>query len=426
MSVSLVAVFIPILLMGGIVGRLFREFAVTLSVAIVVSLVVSLTTTPMMCAKLARERARRATAALYRASERAFDWLLRPLRDEPVLGAAPSALDPAGGRGHGVRSTSICTSSSPRASSRSRTPAASWAPSGPTRTSRSRRCRRSSRRFVRHRQGRSRGGHRRRLHRRHAAAPRNTGRMFIALKPLAERKLERRPRSSRGCARSWPPCPGASLFLQPVQDLRIGGRLGNARVPVHAAGRRPAGAERTGRRACCAELQKLPDLVDVSSDQQNEGLQASVVIDRDTAARLGISPQMIDDTLYDAFGQRQVSTMYTPAEPVPRRDGGGAASSGRAPRRCATSTCARRAGVQVPLSAFAHFAPSTAALAVNHQGQFPAITLSFNLRPGVALGDAVSEIDGGGAARSACRRAFAPASRARRRRSRPRWPASRC
>src|SRR5262249_40456969 len=140
------------------------------------------------------------------------------------------------------------------------------------------------------------------------------------------------------------------------------------------------------------KMQTLPGLLDVNTDQQNRGLQAAVEIDRDTAARLGITPQMVDDTLYDAFGQRQGSTMYTQLnqyhvvmEVAPR--------FWQHPETLRDIYVQSTNGTEVPLSAFAHFAPTTAALAVNHQGQFPGITLSFNLAPGFALGDAVSEID---------------------------------
>src|SRR5216117_641105 len=141
-----------------------------------------------------------------------------------------------------------------------------------------------------------------------------------------------------------------------------------------------------------AKLQTLPDLVDMSTDQQNRGLEMSVTIDRDTAARLGITAQAIDDTLYDAFGQRQVSTMYTQLnqyhvvmEVAPRY--------WQSPETLRDIYVRAASGAQVPLSAFTHFAPTTTALAVNHQGQFPAVTLSFNLAPGVALGDAVTAIE---------------------------------
>jgi multidrug efflux pump subunit AcrB len=206
---------------------------------------------------------------------------------------------------------------------------------------------------------------------------------------LAERKIS----AAQVIARLRPrlaAVPGASLFLQTVQDIRVGGRLSNAMFQFTLQGddlqELNAWAPRMFRK-----LQTLPGVVDVSTDQQNKGLEASVVIDRDTASRLGITPQMIDDTLYDAFGQRQVSTMYTELnqyhvvmEVAPR--------FWQSPETLRDIYVRSTTGTQVPLSAFTHFAPTTTALAVNHQGQFPGITLSFNLAPGVALGDAVTAI----------------------------------
>jgi multidrug efflux pump len=217
----------------------------------------------------------------------------------------------------------------------------------------------------------------------------NTGRMFMSLKPLAERKIG----VAQIMARLRPKLaavPGASLFLQPVQDIRVGGRLAGAAYQFTLQGDDLQELNHWAPRVL-RKLEALPGLVDVNSDQQNRGLQAAVVIDRDTASRLGITPQMIDDTLYDAFGQRQVSTMYTQLnqyhvvmEVAPE--------FWQSPETLRDIYVRSVNGAQVPLSAFAHFGPSTTALAVNHQGQFPAVTLSFNLTPGVALGDAVTAI----------------------------------
>src|SRR5439155_15975337 len=218
----------------------------------------------------------------------------------------------------------------------------------------------------------------------------NTGRMFVSLKPLAERKVS----ASQVIARLRPKLstvPGASLYLQAVQDIRVGGRLSNAAYQFTLRGDNLRELNAWAPRLL-GKLQTLPYLADVSSDQQNRGLEAALVIDRDTAARLGITPQMIDDTLYDAFGQRQVSTMYTQLnqyhvvmEVAPR--------FWQNPDALKDIYVRSASGAQVPLTAFTHFAPTTTALAVNHQGQFPAVTLSFNLAPGVALGDAVTAIE---------------------------------
>jgi multidrug efflux pump len=388
MSTSLVAVFIPILLMGGIVGRLFREFAVTLSVAIVVSLVVSLTTTPMMCAKFLKSEQGREHGRLYRIGERGFDWLLwrydtslswvlRHPRLTMLVALitvcinvylyviVPKGFFPEQDTGRVMGAIRADQDTSFQALQKKMDRFVSTVRADPAVDT------------VVAFTGGTRG-------------TTNTGRMFMGLKPLAERKLS----SAQVIARLRPKLaavPGASLFLQPVQDLRVGGRLSNAMYQFTLQGDDLSELNRWAPRML-RKLYTLPGVVDVSSDAQNRGLQASVVIDRDTAARLGITPQMIDDTLYDAFGQRQVSTMYTQLnqyhvvmEVAPE--------FWQSPETLRDIYVRSTTGAQVPLSAFSHFAPTTATLAVNHQGQFPAITLSFNLLPGVALGDAVSEID---------------------------------
>src|SRR5207249_4123596 len=176
---------------------------------------------------------------------------------------------------------------------------------------------------------------------------------------------------------------GASCFLQAIQDIRVGGRLSNALFQFTLQDDDLRELNHWAPRMM-ARLQTLPGLVDMSTDQQNGGLQMSLAIDRDTAARLGVTTQAIDDALYDAFGQRQVSTMYTQLnqyhvvmEVAPR--------FWQSPETLQDIYVRAASGKQVPLSAFTHFAPTTTALAVNHQGQFPAVTLSFNLAPGVAL-----------------------------------------
>ena len=387
MSTSLVAVFIPILLMGGIVGRLFREFAVTLSVAIAVSLIVSLTTTPMMCAKFLKSEKHRAHGRLYRASERAFEWLLH--RYEAGLSwvlrhaqltllvavitvcvnvylylIVPKGFFPEQDTGRLAGAIQADQDTSFQAMQQKLSQLVSLVMADPA---------------VDTVVGLTGG----------IGGSSNTGRMFVSLKPLAERKVS----AGQVIARLRPKLstvPGASLYLQAVQDIRVGGRLSNAAYQFTLWGDNLRELNAWAPRLL-GKLQTLSYLADVSSDQQNRGLEAALVIDRDTAARLGITPQMIDDTLYDAFGQRQVSTMYTQLnqyhvvmEVAPR--------FWQNPETLQDLYVRSASGAQVPLSAFTHFAPTTTALAVNHQGQFPAVTLSFNLAPGVALGDAVSAI----------------------------------
>ncbi|TMB38898.1 MAG: multidrug efflux RND transporter permease subunit [Deltaproteobacteria bacterium] len=388
MSSSLVAVFIPILLMGGIVGRLFREFAVVLSAAVCVSLVVSLTTTPMMCAKFLRSERGRPHGRIYRLSERAFDgllhgyeaslsWVLRHARFTMLVAAITVAVNgylyvvvPKGffpeqdnGRLMGALQADQDTSFQAMQDKLARFVKIVMAdPAVDTVAG-----------FTGGNQGTG-----------------NTGRMFVALKPLAERRIS----ADEVIARLRPELArvsGASLYLQAIQDIRVGGRLSNALFQYTLQGDDLRALNHWGPRLL-AKLQTLPDLADVSTDQQNRGLEMTVTIDRDTAARLGITPQAIDDTLYDAFGQRQVSTMYTQLnqyhvvmEVGPR--------FWQTPETLKDIYVRSTKGQEVPLGAIARFAPTTAALAVNHQGQFPAVTLSFNLAPGVALGDAVTAVE---------------------------------
>jgi len=387
-SISLVAVFIPILLMGGIVGRLFREFAVTLSAAILVSLIVSLTTTPMMCARLLKHQREEDHGRLYRASEAVFVWVLRMyehslawvLRHTAftlgillltiglnvyLLSIVPKGFFPQQDTGRiaggiqGVQDTSFQA------------------------------MRQRIARFVdiiradpavANVMAFTGGG---------ANTTTNTGRVFMALKPLEERNVSADQLINR-LRPKLATVPGAALYLQGVQDLRIGARLGNAQYQYTIQSDNLEDLTRWGP-TLLQQMRKLPGLADVSSDQQNNGLQASLVYDRLTASRLGITPQMIDDTLSDAFGQRQVSTMFTQLnqyhvvmEVEPR--------FWQSPEGLKQIYVRAANGGVVPLSAFTHYEPTTAPLAVNHQGQFPSVTLSFNLTPGVALSDAVSRI----------------------------------
>jgi multidrug efflux pump len=218
----------------------------------------------------------------------------------------------------------------------------------------------------------------------------NTARMFISLKPLAERNIT----ADRIIARLRPKLariPGATLYLQAMQDLRVGGRMSNAQYQFTMRGDNLQDVSSFAPRML-ARLRTIPIITDVSSDQQDRGLQTMVQYDRTTAARLGISPQLIDNTLYDAFGQRQVSTMYTSLnqyhvvmEAAPEY--------WQSPEFLDQIYVRSPQGQQVPLSAIAQYAPQTAPLQVNHQGLFPAVTISFNLQPDVALGDAVAAIN---------------------------------
>jgi len=218
----------------------------------------------------------------------------------------------------------------------------------------------------------------------------NSGRLQINLKPLEDRKV-----SAGDVIRRLQPrlagVEGITLFMQPVQDLTVEDRVSRTQFQYSLECADPAELTLWARRLL-EKLQAQPELRDVASDQQIGGLEASLVIDRDTASRLGVTAQMIDDTLYDAFGQRQVSTMYTQLnqyhvvmEVAPRY--------WQNPEGLKDIYVRSSSGSEVPLSAFTHYAPATTSLAVNHQGQFPAVTLSFNLAPGEALGDAVTAIE---------------------------------
>jgi multidrug efflux pump len=388
-SISLVAVFTPLLFMSGIVGRLFREFAVTLSVAILVSLVVSLTTTPMMCSRLLKLQRPEGHSRLYRESERIFEWILRlyersltwVLRHPAptllvllitiavnvyLLAIVPKGFFPQQDTGRLAGGIQGAQDSSFNAMKQRMTRFVDIVKSDPAVAN------------VVAFTG-SGGG-----------TTTNTGRMFIALKPLVERKVGADQVIGR-LRRQVASVEGASLFLQSTQDLRVGGRAGNAQYQYTIQSENLDDLTKWGP-VLLQQMKKEPAVTDVNSDQQNNGLQASLVYDRATAARMGITPQMIDDTLYDAFGQRQVSNLYTQLnqyhvvmEVEPRF---WLSPEGLNEIYLHSGT----AGV-VPLSAIAHYEPATAPLAVNHQGQFPAVTYSFNLAPGVALSNAVQAIN---------------------------------
>ena len=390
MSTSLVAVFIPILLMGGMVGRLFREFAVVLSVAVLVSLVVSLTTTPMMCARVLKLERDRPRGRLYRTSERTFTWILEgynktlswALRHPLIMilvtcatialniylfMIVPKGFFPQQDTGRLAGSIVAVQDISFTAMRQKLQDLVDIVGADPA---------------VENVLGFTGGGF---------AGTRNTGRVFAALKPLDDRKLSVDQVIAR-LRGKLSKVPGATLYLQAVQDVRMGGRSSNAQYQFTLQAEDFRELSSWAPRVL-DRLRKLPELVDLSSDQQDKGLKASLVIDRSTASRLGINPQMIDDTLYDAFGQRQVSTMYTQLnqyhvvmEVEPRY--------WQRPETLRDIYVRSSTGAQVPLSAFTRYQPTSDTLQVNHQGQFPAVTLSFNLAPGVALGDAVKAIEG--------------------------------
>jgi multidrug efflux pump len=379
-SLSLVAVFIPILLMSGIVGRLFREFAVTLSIAIAVSMVVSLTTTPMMCARLLTPRGaageRRDVFEWIRDGYgRSLTWVLRHQAVMLVLTLAtmlatgylyvriPKGFFPQQDTGALTGSIQADQDTSLQAMQQRVSHFGDVVLSDPDVA--------TVLAYV--------GG----------GGIQNSARMFVNLKPRGERDADAATIINR-LRRKLAAVPGATLYLQAAQDLRVGGRSSSAQYQYTLQSDDVA-ALNTWAPRLYARLRTLRSLADVNSDLLTRGLQASVTIDRASASRLGITPQTIDDALYDAFGQRQVSTMYTPLNQYhvvmeaapPFADGPHALDHVYVPAS---------AGRQVPLAAVAHYAPSTAPLAVNHQSQFPSVTISFNLAAGVALGEAVTAI----------------------------------
>jgi multidrug efflux pump len=436
LTVSLIAVLIPLLFMGDIVGRLFREFAITLSVTILVSAIVSLTLTPMMCAKLLKHKSAEQQGKFYKWSEQVFDrviarygstlqWVLRhqyatlavaigtlvttillyvvapkgffPVQDTGMIigvSEAPQTISFVGLADRQQQLARVILKD-PAVESLS-----SFIGVDGTNTT------------V------------------------NSGRIQINLKPLAERKI-----SASDVIRRLQPAlagvEGITLFMQPVQDLSVEDRVSRTQFQYSLEDANPDELNFWAPQLV-QKLQALPQLRDCASDQQNGGLQASLIIDRNTASRLGITSQTIDDTLYDAFGQRQVSTIFTQlnqyhvvmevtpnlqldpgslndiyvksaigpppagtgAQPPPANPTSSVNSQATTPSvnspAATTQTPANSPGPgngQVPLSSFSHFETRQTPLAINHQGQFPVVTLSFNLAPGYALGDAVSAIE---------------------------------
>jgi multidrug efflux pump len=391
-SISLIAVFLPILMMGGIVGRLFREFAVTLSMAIIISLVISLTTTPMMCARLLRAHqveekhgwvynlSERGFNAVLKGYERSLGWVLRhqfvtlivmlstlgltiylyiaipkgffPQQDTGRLSGAMQADQATSFQAMKDRMLQVVNTvmADPAVEGlNASTGAGGWGGGGT-----------------------------------------NAARMFVTLKPLEERKIS----SDQVIARLRPnlaKIPGVSLFLQSTQDLRIGGRSSGAQYQYTMQSDNVKDLNEWAPQVY-RKLRTLTEIADVNTDQQDKGLESTLVVDRRTAARFGITQQNIDDTLYDAFGQRQVSTMYTQLNQyhvVLEVD----QQFWQNPDGLRYIYVSGPKGVQVPLSAVTHYVSETTPLSINHQGQFPSVTLSFNIPVGLALGDAVPAIE---------------------------------
>jgi multidrug efflux pump len=386
MSISLVAVFIPILLMSGLIGRLFHEFAMTITSAIAISMAVSLTTTPMLCAHFLRPHGTR-HGVVYRLSEGGFRRMNRGyqrslawvLRHQGLILAivlitvavnvylyiiVPKGFFPQQDTGRMMGIVMGDQDVSFDAMNQKVNQFVQLVKQDPA---------------IENVIASVGGG-----------GPQNQARVFVTLKPLKERKVSvdqvinrLRPKLSH--------IPGASLYFQAVQDLQIGGRMSNAQYQYTLSGDNLDELYNWAPQLV-NKLRTLPMLRDVSSDQQVRGLAQNIAIDRDTAARLGITPQQIDQVLYDAFGQRQISPIYRTLnqywvvlEVDPKYQ--------MTPDALSSVYVITSNGAQVPLSSFAHFAPSTTSLAVAHQGQFPAVTISFNLTPGSSLGEATRAIE---------------------------------
>jgi multidrug efflux pump len=390
LTVSLIAVLIPLLFMGDVVGRLFREFAITLSVTILISCAVSLTLTPMMCARLLRHKEPSEQKRFYRASERAFQkvidfygrtlsWVLKHQTATLVVAVAtlattillyiviPKGFFPVQDTGVilGISEASQSVSFSSMAGRQRALAAVILRDPGVASLSS----------FI------GIDGTNTTI---------NSGRIQINLKPLSERKAS----ASEIIRRLQPELAkveGVTLFLQPVQDLTVEDRV--SRTQFQYSLEDPDAQElAVWVPRFLAKLQTLPELTDVASDQQNAGLQARLLLDRTTASRLGITPQMLDDALYDAYGQRQISTMFTQLnqyrvvlETEP--------SFQQKPDDLKNIYLRSSGGGSVPLGAFTEVQTTSAPLAVNHQGQFPVVTISFNLAPGASLGQAVRAIE---------------------------------
>ncbi len=389
-SVSLVTVFAPILMMGGIVGRLFREFAVTISVAILVSLVISLSTTPMMCARLLKRESQHKHGKLFKATGAGFDWILHKyerslqwvLRNQffvlcillvtvalnfYLFKIVPKGFFPQQDTGMLMGIAQGTEDISFQSMSSKMLRFIDIVKADPA---------------VDHIVGFSGAGG--------GGSPSDQGRMFVTLKPLSQRtnsadQVVARLRAK--CAR----VAGATCIFSANQDLRIGGRMSSAQYQYSIQSDNLQDLVKWGP-ILLENMKKLPDMADVNSDQQNDGLESSLVYDRPTAMRLGISASNLDTALYGAFGQSLVSTMYTALnqyfvvmEVAPRW--------WQSPAGLSSIYLQTTNGGEVPLAAVTSARTKTAPIQVNHQGQFPAVTVSFNLPAGVSLGEAVDNID---------------------------------
>jgi multidrug efflux pump len=390
LTVSLIAVLIPLLFMGDVVGRLFREFAITLGVTILISAVVSLTLTPMMCSRLLHHTPAAQQGRLFRSSQRLWDGVIdfyattlrRVLRHQTAtlfvaaatLGVTvflylivPKGFFPVQDTGIILGISEAPQRVSFAAMAEQQQKLAAVILKDPAVESLSS--------FI------GVDGTNITL---------NSGRVLINLKPPEARKM-----SAGDVIRRLQPAlaelRGITLHLQPVQDLTVEDRVARTQYQYSLEDPNIEELNIWAPRLVDA-LRNLPELRDVSSDQQDKGLQVSLTIDRGTASRLGISPQLIDDTLYDAFGQRQISTIFTQlnqyrvvleVKPDFQQN----------PDKLKSIYIRGSGGGQVPLSAIAHFTETTGPLVISHQGQFPVATLSFNLAPGASLGDAVKAIE---------------------------------
>jgi multidrug efflux pump len=371
------------------VGRLFREFAVTLSVAIGVSMVVSLTLTPMMCAWLLRPASAGPRGLADRATQRLLsaitEWYGRALavvmRHQRLTMAVnlmtmlltvylyvivPKGFFPQQDNGRVMGMLDADQDTSFQTMSRLLTTFSAAIHEDPAVAG------------VTGSTGAASGG-----------SP-NTARMFITLKPKTERGIDADQVVDR-LRRSLAPLGGASLIMQPVQDLRIGGRMSSAQYQYTLRADTLADLNEWGPKLLTA-MRALPEVVDVRSDQQNRGLQAVLTIDREEAARFGVTPEQIDNALYDAFGQRYVSIMYRPRGQY-RVVLGLESEYLQGPEALAFMRVTGRDGRQIPLDSLCTLTRTNAPLFINHTGQFPSATVSFNLVSGVSLGAAVAAVE---------------------------------
>jgi multidrug efflux pump len=390
LTVSLIAVLIPLLFMSDVVGRLFREFAITLGITILISAVVSLTLTPMMCARLLRHTPEEQQGRFYRASQRLFDrtiagygttlrWVLDRQRATLVVAVGvlvltvvlyvvvPKGFFPVQDTGVILGISEAPQSISFPAMAERQQALATAILQDPAIENLSS--------FI------GVDGTNTTL---------NSGRFLISLKPLAQRHMSASAVIQR-LQRRLATVDGITLFLQPVQDLTVEDRVSRTQYQ-YSLEDADAGELNRWAPKLVETLRTRPELRDVSSDQQDAGLRASLTIDRSTASRLGITPQLIDDTLYDAFGQRQVSTIFTQLNQY-RVVLEVAPDFQRHPDGLDDIYVGATNGGQVPLAAVTRLEETTGPLAIGHQGQFPVVTLSFNVAPGVALGQAVRAVE---------------------------------